>query len=98
MTQRDDDGYDAGRAALTKSLVMAELAVHVPRTQQQGCALAARVDLTVFGPPESDYELLVRSAAVAKGLFGPAFETGSEAQRIAWIDMCEAAMRAAMRP
>lgn len=87
-----------GRKALVEALVRAEMAVRVPRSQQEGCALAARVDLTIFGHPTCDRELLMRAAAIAKGLFGPAFDNAAEAQRIAWIDMCEAAIRAAMRP
>lgn len=84
------------RDDLIDSLVNAEFKLSRPRTQEDFCALAARVDLTVAGYPKTERELFRRAWGMAEGLFGVAFERGTEAQRIAWIDMCERAIREQM--
>lgn len=65
----------------------------LPRTQEGCCAIAARTNLFANGPCSSDAEIIDRAADLARGLFGPAYEKADECQRIAWIDMCECALR-----
>jgi hypothetical protein len=64
----------------------------LPKTQQQCCAIAARVNLFANGPCWSDHDRLQRAAGIASGLFGPAFDKAGYGQKAAWIDMCELAL------
>lgn len=62
-------------------------------TQLDVCKIAAVVDLTLVGPLKDDESTIRRAWAMAKGLFGPAFEAADEAHRGVWIDLCERALR-----
>ena len=68
-----------------------------PRYQEDCCAVAARVNVSVQGIPQSDGERLSRALGVARGLFGPAFLAATDAQRWEWVDMCEQALLDAER-
>lgn len=80
---------------LVAALVRAECIMRMPRTQQEVCAMAARIDVTLHGAPKSEKALFSRSLGMAAGLFGCAFDRAAEGQRWEWIDMCEIALRAA---
>lgn len=84
------------RLSLVRSLADAELRLYRPKTQEDCCAISARIDVTLYGKTENDLEVIKRGAAIAEGLFGEAYTKASEAQRIAWIDMCEQELRHAM--
>ena len=74
-------------------LVADELRRARPKTQEECCALAARVSIKVSGAPQTDDEFLAAGYGAAQGLFGPAYEQADEGQRWTWIDMCERALR-----
>jgi hypothetical protein len=80
---------------LVAALVKAECIMSWPRTQRDVCAMAARIDVTLYGPPSSEIELFDRARGIAAGLFGEAYDRADEGQRWDWIDMCERALRAA---
>lgn len=77
------------------AMTKAELRKHKPKTQEECCALAARVSIACSGAPTTDQQFCAAAWGVAAGLFGPAFDRASEGQKWDWIDMCERALRAA---
>jgi hypothetical protein len=78
-----------------KKLIEEKITHKRPETQEDCCELAASVDINLYGTPANDDEILARACYLAEGLFGEAFEEGSEYQRLEWIDMCEVALRKA---
>jgi hypothetical protein len=86
------------RKRLIESLVAAEYKIGKVDTQEGACAMAARLDLTMQGPPADEHELFMRCAATAEGFFGPAWAVADYGQRSGWIDMVERGMRAALLP
>ena len=86
---RDEQAY---------TLALIELCRRRPETQDDCCALAARVDVAMYGIPQSDDEYLDRAIGIARGLFGPAFRAATGHQKRAWIDMCERALRDEAEP
>ena len=84
------------RAALIRALAEAECRIQPPVTQEDECAIVARVMIAVRGNPQSESELFGLAWGNAVGLFADAFEKADEGQRWAWIDMCEAALRTAI--
>jgi hypothetical protein len=64
-------------------------------TQEDCCAFATQVDINALGVPQTDAEIIERAYPLASGLFGPAFRNADQHQRLAWIDMCERALRKA---
>ena len=89
---------DAERKRLIEALVSAEYKIGKLETQDALCAMAARLDLTMQGPPIDEQELFMRCAATAEGFFGEAWTAADYGQRSAWIDMVERGMRAALLP
>jgi hypothetical protein len=78
---------------LAQEMIDAELSRHWPQTQEDCCALAARISLALGAWPATDTEFIDAGLGAARGLFGEAFEAADDAQRWAWIDMCERALR-----
>ena len=85
------------RAALIRALTVVECLMRSPRTQEDQCAIVARVTIGVRGKPRSETELFGLAWGNAQGLFGETFDKADEGQRWAWIDMCERALRIAMK-
>lgn len=83
-----------GLASIYSALEIANCGL--PSTQEESCALGARVSLKVGPIPETDEQILWAASGLASGLFGEAFEAADEAQRAVWIDMCERALRIEM--
>ena len=77
--------------------IISALAVtkHPPKTQYDGCLIAARISIACGDIPQSDEEFLSAAHGLAAGLFGEAFEAANYGQKTAWIDMCERALREA---
>jgi hypothetical protein len=85
------------RAALIRALTEVERLMRSPRTQEDQCAIVARVTIGVRGKPRSETELFGLAWGNAQGLFGETFDKADEGQRWAWIDMCEAALGIEMK-
>jgi hypothetical protein len=68
---------------------------HPPKSQYDCCLLGARCSIAVGDIPRSDEEFIEAAYGQAKGLFGPAFAAADYAQKSAWVDMCERALREA---
>jgi hypothetical protein len=66
-----------------------------PRTQYECCLIGARASVAVGDVPTTDEEFLSAAWGQASGLFGPAFERADYDQKVAWIDMCDRALREA---
>jgi hypothetical protein len=81
------------RSALIRALAEAECLMHTIRTQEDVCAVIARVTIAVRGAPTSETELFSLAWGNAQGLFAEVFDNADEGQRWAWIDMCERALR-----
>jgi hypothetical protein len=82
-------------AALVHALAEAECLMRPPRTEEDACAIIARITITLQGKPTSDLEFFALAWGTAEGLFCEAFDEADEGQRWAWIDMCEEALRRA---
>lgn len=87
---------DEQRQNLVAMLVEAECKLRLPTTQQECCAIVARIEITLLGVPRSEADLMQLAASMAKGLFGEAFESADYGLRTMWIDMCEVALREAI--
>ena len=76
-------------------LTKEQLKRNYPKTQSEGCLVAARVAIAAHGPMP---EHLIRSAArgLARGLFGPAYSAAHPRQRRKWIDLAEREYRRAL--
>lgn len=81
------------RSEQAYALAAIEFARNRPHTQEDCCALAARVAIGTCGAPMNETQIFSRAVGLAKGLFGPAYGEADECQRTAWIDMCERALR-----
>ena len=66
---------------------IAEIARFRPRTQEDCCALAARVSADVIGSLDPDLYVLA-SRAMAQGLFGPAYSAANKEQKLKWETIC----------
>jgi hypothetical protein len=76
-------------------LLAARIKRKSPATQDEYLALAARQSIAAHGlEPEAN----IRAAAtgLAAGLFGDAFDSADEQQRMKWIDMAEREYRKAI--
>lgn len=80
-------------AETIREIVASAMAEKWPRTQEDCCAIAARVAVLADDGPWTDDRILVAASAGARGLFGEAFAAADYAQRTAWIDMYERALR-----
>lgn len=89
-------GAADGQSELVGALAEAECKLRMPQTQEDCCAIVARITLTVRGMPTSEHEIIGLADGIAKGLFGEAFQAADDAQKWTWIDMCERALREAM--
>lgn len=78
---------------IVNALVTTEMRRGLPKTQDECCAVAARVSVMLETKPWTDALIFDAAASMAAGIFGPAFEAGNYGQRTAWIDMCERAIR-----
>ncbi|HZS57566.1 MAG TPA: hypothetical protein VFA65_24410 [Bryobacteraceae bacterium] len=76
------------------SLLERHIARRPLTSQQEACALTVRQSLAALGPCEPSIVRTV-SVALAKGLFGEAFNAASDDQRRQWIDLMESEYRAA---
>ena len=73
--------------AMLATATIAEMARFPPLTQEDCCALAARVSADVIG--SLDRSLFVSaSRAMAQGLFGPAYSAANKEQKLKWEAMC----------
>lgn len=97
FVQLNNKGHAMGRTEKVNNLVTAECEILMPQTQEDCCAIVARVTIRVRGYPKTDKELMALSVGMAQGLFGEAFDIVSEGQRHDWIEMCEHALRAAAK-
>lgn len=80
-----------------ETMVAAEFAkLGKPRTQEDCCAIAARVSVRLEQRPWTDTLILNVSASMADGVFGPAFAAADYTNKTAWIDMCERELRKAI--
>lgn len=84
------------RDALVRSLTVAECKMRLPKSQEDCCAIIARITLTVRGIPETDQELIALAWGNANGLFGEAWDAAHEDQKLEWFEMCERALREAV--
>lgn len=64
-----------------------------PRTQEDCCAIAARVSIRLSELPWTDERIVDVAGPMAQGVFGSAFAAADYGQQVAWIDMCERALR-----
>jgi hypothetical protein len=78
-----------------QELARSELARCTPASQEECCAAAARIAITVCGGPNDDNDFVCRAKALAAGLFGPAYASATMSQRWVWEDMCERELRRA---
>ena len=76
------------------SLLERHIAKRPLTSQREACALTVRQSLAALGPCEPSIVRQV-SVALAKGLFGEAFDGASDDQRRQWIDLMESEYRAA---
>jgi len=67
-----------------------------PENLDEVCDIAAGISMVADDGPWTDEHILGASAAMATGLFGPAFEVADYGQKTAWIDACERALRRAI--
>jgi hypothetical protein len=65
-------------------------------TQDAICVLSAMIACKQNGAPKTDVEFIEAGAALARGLFGDAYQTRCDQQRAIWNDMCERAFRIAV--
>jgi hypothetical protein len=80
-----------------ETMVAAELKkIGRPRTQDDCCAVAARVSVRLSELPWQDERIVEVAAQLAAGVFGPAFVAADYGQKSAWIDMCERELRKAL--
>jgi hypothetical protein len=78
------------------SLVLSEVLNAGPvRTVEDLAGIGARVYVLANGPASTDKAILNAAYGLAKGLWGEAWPSASEAERIHWIDACEEAIREA---
>ena len=82
---------------LVRALAEAECKMKLPRTQEDCCDIAARIVVTIHGPPDDDQTIILSARAIALGLFGKAFEQTIEGQKWDLIDMCERSLRKAIK-
>jgi hypothetical protein len=82
---------------IVQALAATELRNHPLRTQDDCCALAARVAMMLEMKPWTDELIFETAASMAAGVFGPAYEAANYGQRTAWIDMCERAIRSELK-
>jgi hypothetical protein len=78
-----------------EELAEAELAHHMPASQEECCAAAARIAIIAAGMPAGDNDYMCQAKALAAGLFGPAYASATMSQRWVWEDMCERELRQA---
>jgi hypothetical protein len=78
---------------LLAAMVNFVLERHPPKTQYDCCLIGARCSVALGDIPRNDTEFIEAAHGAAEGLFGPAFEAADYAQKSAWIDMCERALR-----
>lgn len=70
-----------------------------PKTQEDWCRIAAVCAVAADDkmPAIGDGQRVIDMAlGLAKGLFGPAFDSADDERRWGWIDRCEFELRAAM--
>jgi hypothetical protein len=67
-----------------------------PKSQQAVCLLAARQSIATIGRPPDGTSIRDIADALARGLFGPAFEAADAAQKETWIVMCQRAYSQAL--
>lgn len=80
-----------------ETMVAAEFArIGRPCTQDDYCAIAARVAVRLETRPWTDTLIVNAAASMADGVFGPAFASADYGQKTAWIDMCERELRKAL--
>lgn len=77
-------------------MVAAAFAAGRPKTQDDCCGVAARVAVALEDRRWTDALVLETAASMAAAVFGPAFAHSGEAQKIAWVDMCETELRKAI--
>lgn len=83
------------RQEIVSAITRMAIAKRRPRTQYECCLIGARAAVAIGEIPGSDEEFLSAAVQAASGLFAEAFERADYDQKVAWIDMCERALREA---